>query len=138
MTEMVGYTTGVYDMFHIGHLNVLRNARQLCDRLVVGVTTDELCEERKGKLPIVPHRERMDIVSSIRYVDEVVPQASMDKMQAWREIGFHRMFVGDDWRGTPSWDRLERDFSLIAVELLYLPYTKHTSSTSLRAVLFGA
>jgi glycerol-3-phosphate cytidylyltransferase len=138
VSAVVGYTTGVYDMFHIGHLNVLRAARQMCDRLVVGVTTDDLSEARKGKRPIIPQDERMDIVRSIRYVDEVVPQATMDKMAAWRDVGFNTMFVGDDWKGTVIWNRFEREFALVGVKIAYLPYTGHTSSTALRALLFGA
>jgi glycerol-3-phosphate cytidylyltransferase len=138
MTDIIGYTTGVYDMFHIGHLNVLRRASRECDRLVVGVTTDELSESRKGKRPIVPYSERVEILRSLRCVDEVVPQTSMDKLEAWREHQFNVMFVGDDWKGTAAWDRLETEFGLLGVRLAYFPYTKHTSSTALRTKVFGA
>ncbi|HEY9412864.1 MAG TPA: adenylyltransferase/cytidyltransferase family protein [Jiangellaceae bacterium] len=96
MKTVVGYTTGVFDMFHIGHLNILRNARSACDYLIVGVTTDELAVRRKGRAPIVPLFERMEIVQNVRFVDDVVPQATMDKMQAWRNLKFDVMFVGDD------------------------------------------
>lgn len=132
MTGVIGYTTGVYDMFHIGHLNVLRRASQYCDRLVVGVTTDELSLSRKGKSPVVPFTERVEIVENLRFVDQVVAQHSMDKMQAWREVQFDRMFVGDDWQGTDVWNRLEREFKLVGAQIVYLPYTTHTSSTLLR------
>lgn len=132
MTETIGYTTGVYDMFHIGHLNVLRRASQLCDRLVVGVTTDELSLSRKGKSPVVAYSERVEIIENLRFVDQVVAQDSMDKMQAWRDVRFDRMFVGDDWQGTDAWNRIEREFRLVGVQIVYLPYTTHTSSTLLR------
>src|SRR4051794_31683116 len=134
---VIGYTTGVYDMFHIGHLNLLRRASERCDRLIVGVTTDDLSESRKGKRPIIPQDERMEIVRSIRYVDQVVEQAHMDKVQAWHDHHFDVMFVGDDWKGTAAWDRLERQFALLGARIEYFPYTAHTSSTALRAALFG-
>ena len=132
MNEIVGYTTGVFDMFHIGHLNVLRRASERCDRLVVGVTTDELCVARKGKRPVIPFQERLEIVAGVRYVDQVAAQSSMDKAAAWHQHRFHRMFVGDDWRGSDQWQRYERQFRQLGVELVYLPYTAHTSSTLLR------
>jgi glycerol-3-phosphate cytidylyltransferase len=134
----VGYTTGVYDMFHIGHLNLLRRASSMCDRLIVGVTTDELAESRKGKPPVVPWVERAELLRHLRFVDHVVPQATMDKMAAWEEHGFHVMFVGDDWKGTPAWVKLEGEFADVGVRIRYFPYTAHTSSTSLRVRLFGA
>lgn len=134
---VVGYTSGVFDMFHIGHLNILRNASRHCDRLVVSVTTDELALARKGKTPIVPWSERAEIVASCRYVDEVVPQSTMDKLAAWEEIRFDVIFVGDDWRGSKSWNELERRFGEVGVRVHYFPYTKHTSSTVLRDRIFG-
>src|SRR6478672_7885994 len=106
---LVGYTTGVYDMFHIGHLNLLRRASSMVDRLIVGVTTDELAESRKRKRPGVPWVDRSELRSRLRFVDHVVHQASMDKMAAWEEHGFHVMFVGDDWKGTPAWVKLEEE-----------------------------
>ncbi len=135
MNNTVGYTTGVFDLFHIGHLNILKKAKQECDFLIVGVTTDELCQSRKGKKPIIPFVERCEIVRSIRYVDKVVPQQTMNKMEAWEELRFQRMFVGDDWKGSEKWNQLEKDFQTIGVEIVYFPYTKHTSSTKLREVL---
>lgn len=131
----IGYTTGVFDLFHVGHLNILRNARLECDYLIVGITTDELSEKEKGKKPIIPFSERMAIVESIKYVDMVVPQTSYDKFEAWNNIKFNIMFVGDDWKGTPKWIQLEKEFASLGVKIHYFPYTQHTSSTKLRAVL---
>jgi glycerol-3-phosphate cytidylyltransferase len=136
VTGVIGYTTGVFDMFHVGHLNVLRRARSQCDHLIVGVTTDELATARKGKTPIVPFLERMEIVQNLRYVDDVVPQASMDKLEAWRNLKFDVMFVGDDWRGSAAWTALEQQFSKVGVGIVYFPYTPHTSSTILRRRVF--
>ncbi len=133
--KIIGYTTGVFDLFHVGHLNILRNARLDCDYLIVGVTTDELSEQEKGKRPIIPLVERMEIVESLKYVDLVVPQGNYDKMEAWNNLHFNRMFVGDDWRGSPKWVQLEKDFSAIGVEIRYFPYTKQTSSTKIRKIL---
>ncbi|MEM7142427.1 MAG: adenylyltransferase/cytidyltransferase family protein [Actinomycetota bacterium] len=130
-----GYTTGVYDMFHVGHLNLLRKAREHCDHLIVGVTSDEIVRERKGKSPIIPFDERFDIVRSIRFVDEVVVQSDMDKFRMWEHIGFDRVFVGDDWKGTPQWDAYERQFAEVDVDVVYFPYTEGTSSTKLAQVL---
>ncbi len=133
-----GYTSGVYDMFHIGHLNILRNASLECDELVVAVTTDELALSRKGKTPIVPWAERAEIVQSCRYVDRVVAQTSMDKVAAWHDQHFDVMFVGDDWKGSQAWQDLEVRFAELGVRIHYFPYTQHTSSTALRARVFGA
>lgn len=133
--KAIGYTTGVYDLFHIGHLNLLKKAKLECDYLIVGVTTDELSESRKGKKPIIPFVERMEIVEHVKFVDEVVPQTSMDKFEAWNNLRFNKMFVGDDWKGTDKWNQIEKEFSKVGVEIVYFPYTKHTSSTKLREVL---
>jgi len=132
---IVGYTTGVYDLFHIGHLNVLRKAKSQCDYLIVGVTADELVQQRKNKTPVIPLKERMEIVGAINYVDKVVVQSSMDKFLAWETNKFNKMFVGDDWKGTPAWNKLEQDFGKLEVEIVYFPYTAHTSSTKLSAAL---
>ncbi len=132
---IVGYTTGVFDLFHIGHINILRNAKSMCDRLVVGVTTDELSQETKRKKPTIPFLERIEIVRNIRFVDTVVPQASMDKMAAWKDIKFDVMFVGDDWKGTEKWLGLERQFEEVGVRIIYFPYTPGTSSTRLNKFL---
>lgn len=130
----IGYTSGVFDLFHIGHLNLLRNARSMCDKLVVGVTTDELVSY-KFKKSVIPFQERMEIVRSVKYVDAVVPQHSMDKMEMWSKLKFDVMFVGDDWHKTEKWKELERQFSEVEVRIVYFPYTKGTSSTLLNEVL---
>lgn len=129
---IVGYAAGTFDMFHIGHLNVLRRARMRCGRLVVGVSTDSLVMDYKGKHPVVPLEERLEIVSSIKYVDEVIEQHVIDKRVAWEAVQFDRLFVGDDHAGEPMWAVLEQEFPLLGVEIVYLPYTVQTSSTLLR------
>lgn len=130
-----GYTTGVFDMFHIGHLLLLERAKADCDQLIVGITTDELCFSEKGKTPIVSFAERRRIVSALRCVDLTVPQTSMDKRLAWESLRFDRIFVGDDWRGTDRWNSIERDLGELGVEVMYFPYTETTSSTGLRTAL---
>ena len=126
---LIGYTTGVFDMFHQGHLNILRNAKALCDRLVVGVSTDELVLSYKGKLPIMPFAERMDIIRAIKYCDAVVPQTSMDKYEAWQKLKFDVMFVGDDWYQSDKWNKLCEQFSRVDVKIIFLPHTEGVSST---------
>ena len=130
----IGYTTGVYDLFHIGHLNLLKNAKGLCDKLVVGVTTDELVSY-KNKKSVIPFEERLEIVRNIKYVDAVVPQGSMDKLEAWNRIKFDVMFVGDDWYDTPKWKDLDAKFKELGVKIIYFPYTKGTSSTLINETL---
>lgn len=134
---IVGYTAGVYDMFHIGHLNVIKNAKQLCDYLIVAVSTDELVQSYKGKTPIIPFENRKKIVEAIRYVDKVVPQTDVDiegKKQAARENNINIMFVGDDWQGTEKWNKIENELSSIGVKVVYLPHTDGISSTILRDI----
>lgn len=130
----VGYTTGVYDMFHIGHLNILKRAKEQCEFLIVGVTTDELVSY-KNKKAIIAHNERTAIVESIKYVDKVVSQDSMDKMKAWKKHKFDVMFVGSDWKGTDKWNQYEIEFNKVGVDIVYFPYTEGTSSTQLRETL---
>ena len=127
-----GYTSGVYDMFHIGHLNIFKNAKDYCDFLIVAVSTDELVHEYKNHYPIIPFAERKAIVESIKYVDAVVSQETMDKKIAAIKYGIDVMFVGDDWKGTEKWDRIEKDLKEIGVDLIYLPHTNGISSTILR------
>ena len=127
----IGYTTGVYDMFHIGHLNILKRAKEQCEYLVVGVSTDELVQNYKNKTPIIPFEERCEIVSAIRYVDKVVPQTTMDKMVAWEDIHFNALFHGDDWKGSNMYDEVERNLSEHGVDVVFLPHTQGTSSTLL-------
>lgn len=129
---VIGYTTGVFDMFHIGHLNILKRAKEQCDYLIVGVSTDELVEKEKNKTPIIPFENRCAIVEAIRYVDKVVPQYNKKKMEAWEIYQFNKMFVGSDWEGTPQWIEFEKQFSVIGVEIVYLSHTDGISSTILR------
>lgn len=131
---ILGYTAGVYDLFHVGHLNLLTNAKSLCDKLIVGVTSDELVAY-KNKKAVIPHAERMRIVGSIKCVDAVVSQDSMDKFEMWEKLKFDIMFVGDDWFATEKWREFERQFQEVGVRIIYLPYTKGTSSTLLNEVL---
>ena len=128
----IGYTTGVYDMFHIGHLNILKKAKAQCDYLIVGVTTDALCESRKHKRPIVCEADRVAIVQAIRYVDEVVLQSDMDKLAAVKKNHADAVFVGFDWKGTPSWLQYEKEFAEVGCEVVYLDHTDGISSTILR------
>ncbi|QHT54787.1 adenylyltransferase/cytidyltransferase family protein [Cellulomonas sp. H30R-01] len=135
MARIVGYAPGAYDLFHVGHLNILRHAKRRCDYLIAGVVADEVLELTKGRRPIIPLAERMEILRHISYVDEVVAEVQPDKVETWRNVGFDVIFKGDDWRGTPKGDRLERDFAAVGVEVIYFPYTVHTSSTALRRAL---
>ena len=135
MATIVGYAPGVYDLFHVGHLNILRHAKALCDHLVAGVVSDDMCRQVKGIEPFIPFVERMEIVRHITFVDEVHPETVPDKLDTWREVRFDRIFKGDDWRGTPKGDKLERDFATVGVEVVYFPYTVHTSSSRLRRAL---
>lgn len=128
----IGYTTGVYDMFHIGHLNILKQAKEQCDYLIVGVSTDELVKTEKNKTPIIPFEERTAIVAALRDVDMVVPQENKNKMEAWEKYHFDKMFVGSDWQGTPVWDKFEEQFKPLGVEIVYFPHTDGISSTILR------
>lgn len=128
----IGYTTGVFDMFHVGHLNILKRAKEQCDYLVVGVTTDELCQQRKHKLPIINEQDRMAIVSAIRYVDKVIPQEDMDKLSAVKQLNADAVFVGSDWKGTDSWNKYEKDFASVGCAVEYLDHTDGISSTLLR------
>lgn len=132
--RVVGYTTGVFDLFHIGHLILLRRAKALCDHLIVGVSTDELVRY-KHKSPVIPFEERIEIVQNIKYVDMTVPQVNMDKMEAWLKLKFDVMFVGDDWYGTEKWTAFENEFKEKGVKIIYLPYTKGTSSTLINNIL---
>ena len=134
---IIGYTTGVFDMFHVGHLNLLARARGQCDRLIVGVSTDDVVLDYKGHAPIVPYAERVAIVKAIRYVDEVVPQTSMDKFAAWEKLRFNRLFHGNDWKGSAMYNEVEAKLRAVGVEVVYFPYTQGTSSTLLAERLRG-
>ena len=132
---VIGYTTGVFDLFHIGHLNVLRNARSMCDRLIVGITDDELLYEYKNKHPVIPFLERMEIVRNIKCVDVVIAQRTMDKFEAWKRLRFDIMFVGDDWYETQKWEAIQRQLEEVNVRIVYFPYTQGTSSTLVNEIL---
>ena len=131
----MGYAPGAYDLFHVGHVNLLRHARSQCDYLVAGVVSDEKCERTKGVRPFVPLMERAEIVRSIAFVDEVYEEHVATKLEAWQDVRFDRIFKGDDWRGTPKGLKLEQEFAAVGVEVVYFPYTVHTSSTMLRRAL---
>jgi glycerol-3-phosphate cytidylyltransferase len=132
---IIGYTAGVYDLFHIGHLNLLRNAKMMCDKLVVGVTVDEIIPGNKGKHAVIPFTERLEIIKGIRYVDAAIPQFSADKYEAWEKLNFNVLFVGDDWYANEKWKLLEEKFKKVDVRIVYFPYTKGTSSTIINETL---
>ena len=131
---IIGYTTGVYDLFHIGHLNLLKNAKGMCDKLVVGVTVDELVAY-KGKQAMIPFEDRIELVRSCKYVDAAVPQYSMDKLEACKKLGAQLLFVGDDWYGTEKWQKYEKNFTEAGIRIIYFPYTKGISSTKITEAL---
>jgi glycerol-3-phosphate cytidylyltransferase len=131
----VGYVPGAWDMFHIGHLNIIRRARAECDYLIAGVVTDEVLEDIKGRAPVITHDERLEIVASIRYVDEAVTDHASDKRLMWQQLGFDVLFKGDDWKGTPKGRQREHDMASVGVRIAYFPYTAHTSSTLLREIV---
>ena len=131
---IIGYTAGVFDLFHIGHLNLLRNAKGLCDRLIVGVSTDELVKY-KGKTPVIPFEDRIEIVRNLRCVDAVVAQEDMDKLQMCKKLQASIMFVGDDWYKTDRWQEYEESFAKEGIKIVYFPYTKNVSSTQISKAL---
>lgn len=129
-----GYTTGVYDLFHIGHLNLLKNAKQQCDYLIVGISSDKAAQY-KNKIPFICQEERMEIVKAIKYVDEVVLQEDLDKVKAWDKLHYDILFVGSDWKGTDKWNEYERQLNEKGAKVIYLPYTQTTSSTILQKTI---
>lgn len=133
--DRIGYAAGAFDLFHIGHLNLLRHAKSHCDFLIAGVVSDEMLEQHKGITAFIPLSERMEIVSSVRYVDAVHAEVVPNKLDTWRELNFNVFFKGDDWRGTEKGMRLEREFAAVGVEVVYFPYTASTSSRQLRRVI---
>lgn len=135
--KIIGYTSGVFDLFHVGHLNLLKNAKGLCDHLIVGVTSDELVSY-KNKKAIIPQIERMEIVRNIKCVDAVVQQCDMDKFKMWERLKFDLMFVGDDWFDTPKWKKFDKKFKSVGVKIIYFPYTKGVSSTLINKTLINA
>ncbi|QXT63428.1 adenylyltransferase/cytidyltransferase family protein [Tessaracoccus palaemonis] len=133
--RIVGYVPGGWDMFHVGHLNILSHARKHCDVLIVGAVTDEALEEMKGRRPIIPLAERMAILEALSMVDKVVVDTSSDKVKVWEQVHFDVLFKGDDWKGTAKGERLEKAMAGVGVRVIYFPYTRSTSSTQLRAAL---
>ena len=131
----IGYTTGVFDLFHIGHLNILKRAKEQCDYLIVGVSTDELVQDYKNKRPIIPFEERKQIVEAIRYVDKVIPQTNMNKYEAWKTEKFNVIFHGDDWKNSSLYKENEIKLKAEGVDFVYFEYTKGTSSTMIKQVL---
>jgi len=132
---VIGYTTGVFDLFHIGHVNILRNAKAMCDKLIVGVSSDELVIQNKSKKTVIPMIERLEIVRSIRYVDAVITQEHTDKYEIWKKLKYDVLFVGDDWYNTDKWDVMEKKLSEVGVRIVYFPYTQGTSSTLINKTL---
>lgn len=132
---IIGYTTGVYDLFHIGHLNLLKNAKGMCDKLVVGVTVDDLVTY-KGKRAMIPFEDRIEIVRSCKYVDAAIPQYDMDKLKACKELGATMLFVGDDWYATEKWKEYEKEFDKEGIKIVYFPYTRGISSTIINNALY--
>ncbi len=135
MSLRIGYAPGAYDLFHVGHLNILRHAKSECDYLIAGVVSDDMLELTKGRRPVIPLAERLEIISHISFVDEAVAEVVPNKLDTWKSVQFNVLFKGDDWRGTAKGEKLERDFARVGVEIVYFPYTMHTSSTILRRVL---
>lgn len=131
---VIGYTTGVFDLFHVGHVRLLKNAKSLCDQLIVGVTVDELVSY-KNKKSVIPFEERAEIVAACEYVDLVVPQTSMDKLEAYERYKFDLMFVGDDWFKTTKWKKFDKEFKKLSVKVIFFPYTHSTSSTLINQTL---
>jgi len=132
--KIIGYTSGVFDLFHIGHLNLLMNSKAMCDQLIVGVTIDKLVAY-KNKRAVIPFQERLEIVRSIKYVDAAIAQENMNKFEMWEKFKFDVLFVGDDWFNTPKWEKIEEKFKDVGVKVVYFPYTKNTSSTILNKTL---
>ncbi len=133
--KIIGYTTGVYDMFHIGHLHLLKKAKNRCDFLIVGVSTDELVESYKNKTPIIPFEHRLEIIASLKFVDDVVAVTHRDKKQAFLDVGYDVLFVGDDWKDSDIFNDLELFLNKNDAKIEYFPYTKEVSSTKFKKIL---
>ena len=132
---IIGYTTGVFDLFHVGHVRILKKSKSLCDKLIVGVSTDNLDKKYKNKYPVISQKERMEVVKSNKYVNYVVSQNTLDKFISWKKLKYDIMFVGDDWYDTKKWQELDKKFKKVGVRIVYLPYTKGTSSTKINNIL---
>lgn len=128
----VGYTQGVYDMFHIGHLRLLNRAKERCETLIVGVNADALVEAYKHKTPVISEADRQEIVSNIKAVDKCIIATTLDKTKIWEDVHFDAIFIGDDWKGNARWARTEEELRPLGAEVVYLPHTPGISSTELR------
>lgn len=135
MDKIIGYTAGVFDLFHIGHLNLIKKAKQNCDYLIVGVNSDQLVQQYKNKTPVIPEEERLEIIKSLKYVDEAVLINTRDKLDAYKKYNFNKIFVGDDWKNHPSYNEAIDELKPYGVEFIFFPYTKATSSTIIKKVL---
>lgn len=131
----IGYTTGVFDLFHVGHLNIIRRSKELCDYLIVGVSTDPLVYRYKGYYPVIPYEERLEIVSALKYVDRVVPQEDLDKFSAWEKFHYHVLFHGDDWKDSQLYAGAKKRLEAVGVEVIFFPHTEGISSTRIRSIL---
>ena len=132
---IIGYTTGVFDLFHVGHVRILKKAKSLCDKLIVGVSTNGLVKKYKNKKPIIPYNERVEIIKNIKFVDLVISQNSLNKIQSYKKLKYDVIFVGDDWYASKKWRILDKKFKELGVKIIYLPYTKKTSSTKINNIL---
>jgi glycerol-3-phosphate cytidylyltransferase len=135
--EIVGYTCGVYDLFHVGHVNMLKQSKVLCDKLIVGVSEDEIVINDKGKHPVIPFLERIQVVEACKYTDLAIPQRDRDKYGAWEKLKFDILFVGDDWHNDPKWNKYEEKLKKVNVKIVYFPYTGGTSSTLINQILIN-
>tara|TARA_B110000503_G_scaffold105886_1_gene158030 strand:- start:1061 stop:1489 length:429 start_codon:yes stop_codon:yes gene_type:complete len=132
---IIGYTTGVFDLFHVGHVRILKKSKSLCDKLIVGVSSDNLVKKYKNKYPVISQKERMEVVKNNKHVNYVVSQNTLDKFISWKKLKYDIMFVGDDWYDTKKWQELDKKFKKVGVRIIYLPYTKGTSSTIINNIL---
>lgn len=131
----IGYTDGVYDLFHVGHLNMIKEAKKHCDFLIVGVHSDQIVKEYKNRETIINENDRAAIVGALKYVDKVVINNTRDKIDLWNLYHFNVVFIGDDWKGTERWNKFENELSKINVDVIYIPYTKHISTTKIRNII---
>ncbi len=127
-----GYTAGAFDMFHVGHLNLLERAKNECEYLIVGVTSDDIIIRTKKHIPIIPEEERMRIVGALKCVDEVVLQDDLDKVAAWEKLHYDVLFSGSDWQGVERWVKYEQELRKRGADVVYFPYTDMISSSKIR------
>lgn len=133
-TTIIGYTTGVFDLFHVGHVKLLQNCKSICDKLIVGVTVDKLVKY-KYKKPVIPFSERIEIVRACKYVDMALPQVDMNKIKVIKKLKCNFLFVGDDWYLNKKWINYENQLNKLNCRIIYFPYTSTTSSTLINNTL---